>query len=156
MGSGAITSDAASNLSVGGATDGTLVYSGDYANVYVFNRVLGKAEIQQLQFNPRPLYGAVLATNYWDTQPASMRDLSGNSNDGVAIGTLKDAPHLLLSNFPNLGRKNIGTTPLAYPVIGSEKRSRFTAFSPLARWVSPANGRRAFGRAALVRPLTVS
>lgn len=115
-GSGAITSDAASNLLIGNRASGAFTHQGAIADVAVFNRALTIGELRDWQFNPRKMTGCVGFWRLGSNGTTDVPDLSGNFNTGSITGTTVSA-HVPVRSF-RMGRSSIrspgGYTAPAY------------------------------------------
>ena len=89
------TDDSANNLTLGNHFNGTtsLPFLGRLGFYQRYNRRLLAGEIKQLQFNPFPLSGCVVNYPLPSLDSLStIRDYSGNGNDGTGTGLTRTAP----------------------------------------------------------------
>lgn len=86
-GSGAVTSNAATNVSYSATIAGTNSMQGQMGPVWLFNRALSAAEINELQFQNWPMPGMLVHSHYGFTELNTQYDDSGNANNGTVSGS---------------------------------------------------------------------
>jgi hypothetical protein len=93
-GSGTIHDDSGNGMTVGAYYPGltaSSAFNGPIGIVMQFNRVLSVAEMQDLQFNPRPIPGCVFFSALARGGLGTQLDFSGNGNSGTISGAAESS-----------------------------------------------------------------